>query len=613
MNTSFLFDKNRPSKAWVALLILLAILFAAEITAWNVQRDFGRVEVSNVIYDNYNGIKIRAKLLKPRLASEENPLPGVVYIHGYQNNRETSDAYAIEFARRGFVVLSIDAIGRGNSGIPNHPNDPDFDTTYGGKSSLAYLKSLPFVDEARVGLMGHSLGAEMAYHIALQDDSVKGLVISGFAYTTDATPSRPRNMLMIIGAYDEYRQRMTGVQDIEKDWMQSPQTQKAIPEANPQLGETYGDFESGTARRVFVPPLIHIQESHSQAPIAEALNWMRQALQPPDHLWIDPFAQIWHIKEWATLIAMLAGIFSLIPLALILLRTPAFQSLQGPASGDYACPRRSLIKYALINGLLMCLYLPLIFVLFGLHVYVVPVDRVFPMMMVNGTVWWFFWINLFGFLLFRRWYKRTASKEGITLTELGVSDHKDKFALNWKQFGKTFLLAAILFLFALGMETLLERIFIVDYRFLFPFASDLTPYRMLMLLLYFPFLWVAFVFFGMFLHGMLRRAKQSTWWKTYLDWTGVNLVVTILPLILFLMVQYVPLLTAGIIPFVGPGGMLASFTMNLFHIIGVLLMVVPLSTWLYQLSGKIYLGATVNALLVAWMFTSSQVIAPIPV
>ena len=86
-----------------------------------------------------------------------------------------------------------------------------------------------------------------------------------------------------------------------------------------------------------------------------------------------------------------------------------------------------------------------------------------------------------------------------------------------------------------------------------------------------------------------------------------------MPIILFLLIQYVPLLTVGVIPFVGPGGMLASFTMNLFHIIGVLILVIPLSTWFYQLTGKIYLGAVLNAALVAWMFTSSQVIAPIPV
>jgi hypothetical protein len=87
----------------------------------------------------------------------------------------------------------------------------------------------------------------------------------------------------------------------------------------------------------------------------------------------------------------------------------------------------------------------------------------------------------------------------------------------------------------------------------------------------------------------------------------------IVPLLLFLCIQYIPLLTTGFIPLVGPGGMFVSFVLNLFHIIGVLFMVIPISTWFFQLTGKIYLGAVLNAALVAWMFTSSQVIAPIPV
>ena len=38
----------------------------------------------------------------------------------------------IELARHGFVVLNIDAIGRGNSGIPGRdPKAPGFDRTFG--------------------------------------------------------------------------------------------------------------------------------------------------------------------------------------------------------------------------------------------------------------------------------------------------------------------------------------------------------------------------------------------------------------------------------------------------------------------------------------------------
>jgi len=613
VDTHNLFDSGRRSRASIILVLCLLILVGAVVVAWLVQRDFGRVEVTNVTYPNYNGIPIRAKLLRPVEATVQEPLPGVIYIHGYQNNRETSDAYCVELARRGLVTLCIDAIGRGNSGIPNDPDDPEFDQTYGGQTSLEYLKSLPFVDADRVGMMGHSLGAEMAYIVALADPTVQALVISGFAYNEDASPTTPKNMLMMIGKYDEYRERMTGVDDIEAEWMSSPQTRAVFPVVDPQLGVTYGDFAQGTARRVFVPKAIHIQVSHSSAPVAEALEWMRSALHPPDELWIDSHRQIWHVKESATLVAMLAGFASVMPLGLLLLRTRFFRPLQGRVTGDYACSGGACFRLAVVNGLLMWLYLPLIFVLFGLHVYVVPIDGVFPMMLVNGVVWWFVVANLIGYLLFRRWFKRQSRQSGLTLADLGISYRDDRFALDWAQIGKTILLAASLFAFACLVEHVLEAIFIVDYRFIFPFASDLTPYRALMFLLYFPFLLLGFLLLALFLHGQFRHRRKATWLKTSLSWSVSNVLVMIVPLILFLLVQYVPLLTVGVIPFVGPGGLLANFTMNLFHIIGVLILVVPISTWFYQLTGKIYLGATLNAALVAWMFTSSQVIAPIPV
>ena len=258
----------------------LAVLIGSVLLASLTQKGFGHVSVSNVTYTNFNGLAIRAKLLKPLNASTAEPAPGVVYIHGYQNNRETSDAYCIELARRGIVVLEIDALGRGNSDAPGRLDDPDFDPTYGGKTSLEYLRSLPYVDKANIGLMGHSLGAEMVYNIALKDPSIKALVISGFAYRDDASTTMPQNMLMIFGKYDEFRQRMTATRDFEKEWMQSPQTRKVFPVKDPKIGETYGNFENGSARRVYMPPITHLQQSHSKAAVAEALEWIKQALKP---------------------------------------------------------------------------------------------------------------------------------------------------------------------------------------------------------------------------------------------------------------------------------------------------------------------------------------------
>lgn len=608
-----LFERPARNKAAAVFLLCLLLLAAATVLASLVQQDFGNVEVRNVTYDNYNGIPVRAKLFRPLEAMTESPVPGIVYVHGYQNNRETADAYCIELARRGFAVLSIDAIGRGNSGVPGDQDDSDFDHTYGTVSSIDYLRSLPFVDEGSIGVMGHSLGAEMVYTAALEDPGVNAVVISGFAYTPEATTNNPRNMLMVFGKYDEYRYRMTETRDFSGQWMSSPQTRQVIAADDPQFGVTYGDFSDGSARRVYMPAITHVQESHHRGSIAEALLWMKSALNPPEESWIDPVKQIWPLKEWATLVAMVSCLAALLPLGLLLLQTPFFASLQGPASGRLPAGRKDNLKAGLLNGVLSILYLPLILILFAVHVYLVPIDGVFPLMMVNGIVWWFLWVNIIGFLFFRRWYKKEAARSGLTLQQLGLSDRAGGFGLDGVNLGKTLLLGLILFGYAYGVEHLLESIFIVDFRFIFPFASDLTPYRALLFLLYFPFLLAGFLLLGTFLHARLARPVRRTFGRTFLSWSGSNIFVMIAPLVLLALVQYLPIFTAGVIPFVGPGGVLTTFMINLVHIILKLVLIIPIMTWFYQLTGKIYLGALVSALLVTWMFVSSQVIAPIPI
>ncbi|MBU3914275.1 alpha/beta hydrolase [bacterium] len=604
--------KNGKQKTILVFVICFIIFAVAVLIANLIQTDFGRVEISNVYYNNYNGKHLRAKLFRPISADKNNPLPGVVYIHGYQNNRETGDANNIELARRGFVVLGIDAIGRGNSDIPHDLDHPDFDSTFGSKSSLKYLRSLPFVNSNSVGIMGHSMGAKFAYQVALEDPSVQATVIVGSAYDNKATPEHPKNMLMITGEFDEFRDRFTGTKDVVAEWMKTSITRNAFPVENPELNTTYGDFSTGTARRVFIHRISHIQETHNAYCIAETLIWMKKALNPPKDLWIDPYQQIWPIKEIMTLLAMVACFVSIMPMGFLILRTGFFAPLRKKESFKYSCTTRQYFKSVTINGLLMWLYLPLIMTLFAIHKFVIPVDSVFPMLLVDGIVWWFLWINIFGFLIFRSWYKKEGKKSGITLYDLGVSYARKGFHLDGSEIVKTILLGLILFSYLYSCEYLSETFFMVDFRFIYPLVNDLTPYRTLMFLLYFPFILAGFLMLTTFVHGQLRRPEKSSLMKTYFFWTRSNVFALITPLALFLLVQYIPLLTTGFIPFEGPGGVFVVFILELFFIMLTLTIVMILSTWFYQLTGKIYLSALLNALIVTWLFASSQVIAPIP-
>ena len=602
--------KQRPG-AIVALVICVLIAAGAILASSIVQRDFGRVEVSDVWFRNYNGIEVRAKLFRPKAATKSSPVPGVVYIHGYQNNRETGDAYSIEIARRGIAVLNIDAIGRGHSGIPGDPKEKNFDTSYGGKSAVQYLKGLEFVNPGSVGILGHSLGAEMAYTVALADPTINALVITGFAYRTDSTPNMPRNMLMIIGQYDEFRNRMTGTRDIRGEWMKTERTKKAIAAANPEIGVTYGDFARGTARRVYVPPITHVHESHHSGSIAETVEWLRRSLNPPASQWIESGSQIWMLKEFGTLIAMLAAFASLIPLALVLIRLPLFNSLAMRGVGVYSCGTADYLKFASINGVLIWLYLPFILILFAIHKFVVPIQAAFPMMMVNAIVWWLLLVNIIGLLLFRRWYRKRAND--LSLIDLGVARREGGLKANAGDIGMSLVFAFILFLFMYLIELAAEKLCIVNFRFVWPFMNDLTPYRMGMFALYFPFVLFCFIVTGIFLHGQIRRPAGAGWAKTFASWSLYNIAALCVPIVLFLLVQYVPLFTTGFIPFQGPGGLFVVFIISLWQILLIFAITAVLSTWIFQLTGTVYAGAFLNALIITWMLVSAQVIAPIPV
>ena len=612
MNSGNLFTRVRTGSI-VAVWGIAAVVFVlAVLAAHHVQTDAGRVELSNVIFDNYNGKSIRAKILRPLEATGKDPSPGVLFVHGYQNNRESGDAYAIEFARRGFVVLSIDALGRGNSDVPYRHDDPRFDPTFGTRSSVEYLKKLPFVDARRIGVMGHSMGAKFVYEVALQDSSISAVAVIGSAYDRKASREMPKNMIMIIGELDEFRDFFTGTKDLLREWPLSEATRNAFPAVNPRWNMTYGDFSKGTARKLFVQRISHIQESHSTACVAEALEWMKESLSPPRSYWIESREQRWPIKEAMTLLAMLACFISALPLALLLLRTRFFLPLRNAGAGIYSCETRGFLKYAGINGLLMWLYLPLIMTLFAVHKFVVPVDSVFPMLLVDAIVWWFLWINIIGLILFRSWYRKQSAKTGLTLLDLGVSESAERFRVDWKILAKTTILALVLFGYLYILEYASERLYLVDFRFIYPLVSDLTPYRLGMFFLYFPFILFGFIVLTAFVHGQLRGARRSHWLKTYFSWTGRNVFALVAPLVLFLLVQYVPLLSTGFIPFEGPGGVFVVFILELFFIMLTLTIVMVMSTWFYLITGRIYLSAIMNALIVTWLFASSQVIAPIP-
>jgi dienelactone hydrolase len=126
-------------------------------------------------------------------------------VAGLAGNPE--QAYALELARRGYVVLAPDAMcfeerspHKGSLDTPAHPDEgrsfERFEFTrrllhgsclqtkmvWDMQRGLDYLESRPDVDPARLGCIGHSLGGQQALFLAALDERVRAAVSScGFA------------------------------------------------------------------------------------------------------------------------------------------------------------------------------------------------------------------------------------------------------------------------------------------------------------------------------------------------------------------------------------------------------------------------------------------------
>lgn len=99
------------------LLACLMILVGVSVAAY-VQTDAGAVRVEDVRFAGPAGNRMSALLYLPATAGAAHSAPAVLAIHGYINTRETQSGFAIELARRGFVVLALDQTGHGYSDPP---------------------------------------------------------------------------------------------------------------------------------------------------------------------------------------------------------------------------------------------------------------------------------------------------------------------------------------------------------------------------------------------------------------------------------------------------------------------------------------------------------------
>ena len=127
-----------------------------------------------------DGSTLVGTLFRPEEAGE---FPGIVLVHGSTAEGRKLGLYRLlghELAGRGYVVLSIDLRGYGDSDDPPRVDDAsalDYPSDIVG--AVDYLSAVASVDPGRIYVIGHSLGAAPTIAAGIRDDHVLAIIAIG--------------------------------------------------------------------------------------------------------------------------------------------------------------------------------------------------------------------------------------------------------------------------------------------------------------------------------------------------------------------------------------------------------------------------------------------------
>ena len=107
--------KRKKNKAVSFFAACMAILLVCSTLIWGFQTSWGSVKIKRLNLTSQDGTTVSSLIYIPKNATDETPAPVAVIYHGRSNHAHSNDTWSMELARRGYVVLSPDLQGGGES------------------------------------------------------------------------------------------------------------------------------------------------------------------------------------------------------------------------------------------------------------------------------------------------------------------------------------------------------------------------------------------------------------------------------------------------------------------------------------------------------------------
>lgn len=554
---------------WLLLAGLLTMLLGC-LAAYFTQTA-GGIRIEDLRFAGTGAKLMSALLYVPPNATPRTPAPGILAIHGYFNSREAQDGFAIELARRGYVVLALDQTGHGRSTPPAFANE------FGGPDGLQYLRSLDVVDKDNIGLEGHSMGGWAVMHAAAAfPDGYKAIVLEGSStgapFAPEGSPTFPRNLAVVFSRLDEFSQIMWGVPTAEQV-THSAKLQHVFGTVElVRPGRVYGAIADGTARILYTPGGTHPMDHISPTAIGASLDWFQRTLRGGTPR--APSDQIWYWKELGTLTALIGFVMLLLGAFDLLRGVPYFAPLVLAAAATTAGRTAARRPPAWATLLVAALLPPLTLIPFcELGHQLLPATSWHPQALTNEIV---FWVTLQAIL-----FSAMSRVRGV------------RTLLSALHVRRSLVVAALTIGIGFVAVAAADYLFTVDFRIWFVALKVVSHAQLRAFLLYVLPFTLYFVLVLPVLHAQSRELGASVTGQ-YL----FNIAVLTSGPLMYLLVQYGTLLSTGhLITFFTNDGLRTIVCIALVPALGVAAVI---ATFVYRRTNSYLPGALICALLITW-------------
>ncbi len=572
------------------LILAIVLVLGGGLLASQTQTAGGTVRIEDLRFTGTNGTEMSALLYIPNTATAETPAPGILAVHGYINSRETQDGFAIEFARRGYVVLAIDQTGHGYS------DPPAFANGFGGPDGLRYLRSLDIVDKDNIGLEGHSMGGwTILAAAATYPDDYKSLVLEGSStgapFAADGTSTWPRNFALVYSTYDEFSDLMWGV-PVATDAPATDKLKTIFDTTDTvETGKVYGSVADGTARRFYQPVGTHPNDHISTEAIGDAIDWMQTTLVGGNGL--APSDQIWYWKEIGTFIALLGAILFIFPAGGLLLSSEWFSNLRAP-----------LPPFAGAKGMGWWIAAVLTVAIPGISFFwlqnqgntLLPASEFFPQTITTGIMAWAVGNAIISLVLLLVWHFTSNRSSGATAEHYGV-------VLGLGRIVKALCLAIVVVFGVYMLLSISDWMFKTDFRL---WVVALKPMNFLQFHIFLAYLIPYAIYFliaSLVINSQMRQVKADGSPIGLGRAILTNIVLMIGGIVILLLIQYIPLFAGNPLPLSE-----SLLTIVAIQFVPILAIVAAILTYFFRKTGHIYLGAFICALLITWYIVAGQAI-----